>query len=892
LKINRKENSLHYLVKCAKLILIGVLLLALFKYHQLTILAQVQVEDTTSSSRVRAAVTNTTQYNYEDGKNGIGSFFINVKKGASNKKYTIKLKISNTAYTGSPRTFAYYGNKQNLQNENPAMEYSYNSSNRMRAELTLQSITYSGNDTYALAKAGAWFTYHDYYVGTDVLGGGPNGNWAVTERQYNLYMPFQTKQLTGYQIAIPKIGDSQRMLYDLDNATGNFLIKSNTNYCGFTNFTTDGGWQHNTLNIEYIPNNYSVKYDGNGSTGGSMTNSRCTYDEASTLKANEFTKTGYTFSGWNTQKDGQGNTYTNGETIKNLAATNIVVNLYAIWEPNNYYVKYNGNGSTEGVVGNSTHTYDKASKLSINRFVRSGYEYTGWNSQADGKGKSYADQASINNLSAAKGAIVNLYAMWKKKRFHIVYEGNGQTSGTNMVEYNIWVGDPYIFRPNVQENSVGQTVPIFEKVVNEIRETKKGMEYNVAQKYSFQGWEFDIINGNKMFLANDTLAAASLYENAVLKNAWVPQLPENQRYDNVVPIRNAGSGVNTPSGADVAVKQFIKLRAVWDAYPTIVVEPDLDDPNLNEQEQESENEGRRIEDDILYFYEGEQPNKEDLISHLTVMDAEDGDLKNKIKIKKIEYCDGAFISDDGKQKEGFTKEWEDDISAAETLDTYYLEMIQDEILTHFITYEVTDSVGNITLVELPVKVKYNNYPQIEAVEMYFYLKDDVNRGIITEAEVLGNGEAFDVEDKNWIKNKLELVGFDPQIFMMQSEENAEFIIKYKVTDSFQKTSYQKAKVVVHDPNVKQAKKEKFYVRFISNKYLNTLEQNSSWRVAESYSFLQSVLNNKSAMDTWYFTHKEIVDAKEWILAEGDGNWKGGQAANQEFYRLFEKCRKK
>ena len=76
---------------------------------------------------------------------------------------------------------------------------------------------------------------------------------------------------------------------------------------------------------------YYVRYDGNGGAG-TMENSVHTYGYASNLSKNTFTRTGYTFNGWNTKANGTGTTYTDSQTISNLASTNgEVVTLYAQW---------------------------------------------------------------------------------------------------------------------------------------------------------------------------------------------------------------------------------------------------------------------------------------------------------------------------------------------------------------------------------------------------------------------------------------------------------------------------------------------------------------------------------------------------------------------------------
>lgn len=70
-----------------------------------------------------------------------------------------------------------------------------------------------------------------------------------------------------------------------------------------------------TFTAQWTANTYTVKFDGNGSDGGTMSSQAFTYDTAQTLMANTFTRTGYTFAGWNTKADGSGISYEDREEL-------------------------------------------------------------------------------------------------------------------------------------------------------------------------------------------------------------------------------------------------------------------------------------------------------------------------------------------------------------------------------------------------------------------------------------------------------------------------------------------------------------------------------------------------------------------------------------------------
>ncbi len=173
---------------------------------------------------------------------------------------------------------------------------------------------------------------------------------------------------------------------------------------------------------------YQISFNGNGSTSGSMSAMKnCVYGTSYTLKANAFKKKGYTFKGWNTEKDGSGVTYKDKASVKNLAnKTGAKVTLYAQWKKSKYTIKFNGNGSTSGKVKSMTSLkYGTSYKLNKNKFKRKGYTFVGWNTKKNGSGKSYANQAKIKNLTSKNNGTVTLYAQWKKNKYTIKYYLNG-----------------------------------------------------------------------------------------------------------------------------------------------------------------------------------------------------------------------------------------------------------------------------------------------------------------------------------------------------------------------------------------------------------------------------------------------------------------------------------
>ncbi|MDO4369441.1 MAG: BspA family leucine-rich repeat surface protein, partial [bacterium] len=82
---------------------------------------------------------------------------------------------------------------------------------------------------------------------------------------------------------------------------------------------------------------YEVRYDPNGGTG-TMTNSSFTTGVKSKLTKNVFTKTGNIFKGWSTKLNGNVKYNDEEEVIDLSENNNTIVNLYAVWEKEEYEV--------------------------------------------------------------------------------------------------------------------------------------------------------------------------------------------------------------------------------------------------------------------------------------------------------------------------------------------------------------------------------------------------------------------------------------------------------------------------------------------------------------------------------------------------------------------------
>ena len=102
--------------------------------------------------------------------------------------------------------------------------------------------------------------------------------------------------------------------------------------------------QDTTLYAYWTPISYMIRFEGNGSTDGSMKDMVCSYDKSYQLDVNQFTRTNYTYLGWNTDVNGNGTSYADQSAVKNITSVHgAVVTLYAQWKPNTYEVCFDAN---------------------------------------------------------------------------------------------------------------------------------------------------------------------------------------------------------------------------------------------------------------------------------------------------------------------------------------------------------------------------------------------------------------------------------------------------------------------------------------------------------------------------------------------------------------------
>lgn len=183
-----------------------------------------------------------------------------------------------------------------------------------------------------------------------------------------------------------------------------------------------------TVYAHWIGNGYTVRFAGNGATGGGTPDQAFQYNIGQNLHRNGFVRDGYTFTGWKRADNQQA--YGDGQWVTNLTTQpNGIVTMVAQWSANEAHIRYNPNppaGKTAG--GNGTPNWDghtgDTPTIGGNGWTIDGYTFAGWATSPDGSGARYAPGASWT----ANGTLT-LYAQWTPGQASLTYDGNGATGG-------------------------------------------------------------------------------------------------------------------------------------------------------------------------------------------------------------------------------------------------------------------------------------------------------------------------------------------------------------------------------------------------------------------------------------------------------------------------------
>ncbi len=180
--------------------------------------------------------------------------------------------------------------------------------------------------------------------------------------------------------------------------------------------------------------NFTLIYNANGGEG--EVPSTQTYT-STTEQTHDFivgtkvpTREGYTFDGWNFDKEATSGMYHGGETVSVAVGT---FTFYAIWIVNKYDLIYDANGGSNPPAKESRE-YNSKKPLSNTSPTRQGYDFLGWNTNKGATSVQYSPSETFTMPASS----VTLYAVWKIKSYQLTYDANGGSGAPSQEsrEYN------------------------------------------------------------------------------------------------------------------------------------------------------------------------------------------------------------------------------------------------------------------------------------------------------------------------------------------------------------------------------------------------------------------------------------------------------------------------
>ena len=219
-------------------------------------------------------------------------------------------------------------------------------------------------------------------------------------------------------------------LYWSSTAYGTYSAYHLSSYSGYVYPGTDNN-KYNGYSVRCVaPVGTTITFDGNGNTGGEMSKQRIAQNTITPLDSNKFTKGDDVFASWNTERDGSGASYADGQGYTAGEGNNNVT-LYAQWAdcvPNKICYKSNGADSSTTMdpqsASSSTGVELWASnyKYDANNDGHNDYGFAGWSEDKDAATKLTDNNPDNNpvvygpNQTITTGDLslegMKLYAVW------------------------------------------------------------------------------------------------------------------------------------------------------------------------------------------------------------------------------------------------------------------------------------------------------------------------------------------------------------------------------------------------------------------------------------------------------------------------------------------------
>ena len=176
-----------------------------------------------------------------------------------------------------------------------------------------------------------------------------------------------------------------------------------------------------TLYAQWNVNEYTVEFDSQG--GNSVPSITQNFDTTVTVSSGP-SRTGYTFTGWNSEADASGTSYEPNDTFSMPAGGKT---LHAQWNVNEYTVEFDSHGGSS--VASITQDFNSTVTVS-SAPSRTGYTFVDFNTEADASGTSYDPGDTFSMPVGGK----TLHAQWNINEYTVDFDSHGGSSVASITQ--------------------------------------------------------------------------------------------------------------------------------------------------------------------------------------------------------------------------------------------------------------------------------------------------------------------------------------------------------------------------------------------------------------------------------------------------------------------------
>ena len=330
------------------------------------------------------------------------------------------------------------------------------------------------------------------------------------------------------------------------NTSSAYNLYFHSGYVNPTN-SSDKYYGHSVRCV--APVGTTITFDGNGSTGGEMSKQRIAQNTTAPLNSNKFTKDEYFFGSWNTERDGSGTSYADGQDFTAGEGNNNIT-LYTQWvecAPNSICYKPNGANSPTTIDPQSASSNTDVElwasnyKYDTNNDGHNDYGFAGWSEDKDAAAK-LVDNDSTNNP--------------------VVYGPNqtittGDLSLEGMKLYAVWIApeENTSFQdftcPNNTDMPIGTVIALRDNRDNEV--------YTVAKLADGNCWMTENLrlDNNATINATNTNSPISTFTAlSPSSNSWCEDNSESCINQSMLNTNNIAKSVSPMTGTDANIYSY------------------------------------------------------------------------------------------------------------------------------------------------------------------------------------------------------------------------------------------------------------------------------------------------------------------------------------------------